>query len=92
MNEEIKEACARVWEELKTERFNQRLEHIRRIFEYDRFLGIDVKNAKRNPLYWNDQFDKLMDMKLEELEKLEIEMHLHVEQYGKIIISRQITV
>lgn len=89
MDPAIKAAAEKVWADLQVERHNERMEYIRRIFNADKFIGIDQKILARNPFYYNDLFDHLYDMKLWDLEELDKEMHLICEQYGKILIRNQ---
>lgn len=68
-----------------TDKYNQRMILIARIFEYDKFLGVDVKQLKRNPNYYNDQFDYLYDMNFYELEEFEQKMHELVTTFGQVL-------
>lgn len=70
---------------LQMERYNTRMEYIRRIFNYDKFIGHDLKALQKNRLWYNHQFDHLMEMNLWDLKELDKEMHLICEQYGKVI-------
>ncbi len=91
MTKEILEACKRVNEELQIERFNQRMIHIARCFDYDRFLFIDVKSLETDPLWYNNQFDILMAMPLDELEQHEIESFKITKDYGESIVTQKNT-
>lgn len=72
-------------ESIKIQKRADRIEYIRRIFEYESFLGMLVKQVKRNPYYYNDTFDKLYDMNFYHLEELEQNIHQVVTQYKQNI-------
>lgn len=55
-------------QEIELNIFKNRLEYIRRIFEYDKILGCDVIEAKINKYYWGDLFDQLYYKNIKELE------------------------
>jgi len=85
MTTEMLLACNKVKAELQTERFNQRMIHIARCFEYDKFIGVDVRSLKTDRLYYNHYFDMLMDMNLEDLEAWEVKIFKITKDYGEAI-------
>jgi hypothetical protein len=66
----------------------ERLEYISRIFEYDKYLGQDLKELKFNKYYWNDLFDSLYDLDIDELMQMEITMFNIIEDYKRCINER----
>lgn len=85
MTPDVLRLCNAVNAELQIERFNIRMTHVARCFQYDHFLGIDVKSLKKDRLYYNNYFDMLMSMTLEQLEKHEIKMFKITKDYGESI-------
>jgi len=59
--------------------------HISRCFQYDHFLGVDTKCLLKDKYYYNDYFNLLYGMKLEELEQWEIKMFQITKDYGESI-------
>lgn len=89
MTQEMLMLCNKINSDLQAERFNQRMVHVARCFEYDRFLLIDIKSLATDPLYYNSYFDQLMSMSLEELEEWEIKMFKITKDYGESITKRK---
>lgn len=77
--------CEKINTELQTERFNTRMVHIARCFQYDHFLGVDTKMLQKDRFYYNDYFNLLYGMKLDELEQCEIKMFQITKDYGESI-------
>ena len=71
MTTETLNLCKKVNADLQIERFNTRMCYISRIFDYDKHLGVDQKILKRNKYYYNDGFDQLMELTLEQLEEVD---------------------
>lgn len=50
---------------------------IRRIFERNKYLGIEDRQLKKNRLYFNNQFDFLYDQSIDTLESIDHVLHEH---------------
>lgn len=74
---------------VEKKRKETKLLYISRIFRYDNFLEVDQKELKKNPYYYNDLFDKLYDLSVEELEIYDQRMDKIVDDYEQSLIQTQ---
>lgn len=74
---------------VEKKRKETKLLYISRIFRYDSFLEVDQKELKKNPYYYNDLFDKLYDLSVEELEIYDQRMDKIVDDYEQSLIQTQ---
>jgi len=74
---------------IEKKRRETKLLYISRIFRYDNFLEVDKQELKKNPYYYNDLFDKLYDLSVEELEIYDQRMDKIVDDYEQSLIQTQ---
>lgn len=74
---------------VEKKRRETKLLYISRIFRYDNFLEVDKQELKKNPYYYNDLFDKLYDLSVEELEIYDQRMDKIVDDYEQSLIQTQ---
>jgi len=67
------------------DKYNMRMIYIQRIFNYNKFIGIEDKQLKRNSYYFNDTFDYLYGLNFYELEDLDQTSHGLSETYSRIV-------
>lgn len=72
-----------------TEKYNMRMIYTQRIFNYNKFIGIEDKQLKFNPYYFNDTFDYLYGMNFYDLEELDQTSHGLSETYLEILNKKQ---
>ena len=76
------EAIKQHW---NTDKHNMRMIYIQRIFNYNKFIGIEDKQLSRNPYYFNDTFDYLYGLNFYDLEDLDQQLHGLSETYSRIM-------
>lgn len=57
------------------EAFNARICYIKAIFQKYKYIGTEQALLKNNPYYYNDMFDKLYAMDIDQLIQRDIDLH-----------------
>lgn len=62
-------------EEQAITEFNTKMSYIRDIFNRKKYVGIEDSKLKKDPYYFNDEFDILYSMDINQLRSLDIFYH-----------------